>query len=345
MSKVVYLLGAGASYGTRSKDDDKTRILSGLPIVKEIESELENLTRILSSLSLGDKELEESKQNLIKDFQYLKVACSDNATIDTYAKKLWLQGKKNDFSHVELLLTIFFIFEQIVHKPDKRYDTFFANVLERKMECYEELTLPDEIRILSWNYDNQLELVYREYLKWDYSSIREKLGIYDVKGVEKDGVPKREYSIIKLNGTANFVAEEDWLQYSEANTIDETLLVNILNKYTECLQIKPFPCDGKLRLNFAWEERWSRDMLNKTIPNMVKDATALVVIGYTFPYFNRKVDKMIFAQMPNLKNIYIQDPEADRTEQYIKPVLPEKLADVKIHPLIDTDQFFLPPEL
>jgi hypothetical protein len=343
MSKVVYLLGAEASYGTRSKDDDKTRILSGLPIVKEIEGELENLTRILSSLSLGDKELEESKQNLIKDFQYLKVACSDNATIDTYAKKLWLQGKKDDFSHVELLLTIFFIFEQIVHKPDKRYDTFFANVLERKMECYEELTLPDEIRILSWNYDNQLELVYREYLKRDYAGIRDVLGVYDVKGDGQEESLPMNCNIVKLNGTANFVTVEDWLQYSETSAIDENILSNILRKYSECLQVGS--CNGRIRLNFAWEERWSRDMLNKTIPNMVQDATALVVIGYTFPYFNRKIDRMVFAQMPNLKNIYIQDPEADRTEQYIKPVIPEMLADVKIHPLKDTDQFFLPPEL
>ncbi len=342
MSKVVYLLGAGASYGTRS-NDDKTRILSGLPIVKELECELENLTSLLSSLSLKDKGLEESKQKLIKDFQNLKVVCSDNATIDTYAKKLWLQGKKEKFSNVELLLTIFFIFEQIIHKPDKRYDTFFASILERKLECSDDLTFPDDIRILSWNYDNQLELVYREYLKWDYARIRDVLGIYDVKGDgQKKSIPKN-CNIVKLNGTANFVAEEDWLQYSETSTIDENILSNILRKYTECLQAGN--CNGLIRLNFAWEERWSRDMLNKTIPNMVQDATALVVIGYTFPYFNRIVDRTIFTQMPNLKNIYIQDPEADRTEQYIKPVIPEKLADVKIHPLKDTDQFFLPPEL
>lgn len=342
MGKVVYLLGAGSSFGTREKGIGSP-IITGLPVVREIEGELENLTNILSSVSLCDKELEESKQKLIKVFHDLKVACSDNATIDTYAKKLWLQGQKEKFSNVELLLTVFFIFEQVIHKPDKRYDTFFANVLERKMEYYDELTLPDDIRILSWNYDNQLELVYREYLKWDYARIRDVLGIYDVKDDgQKESMPKN-CNIVKLNGTANFVAEEDWLQYSETSTIDENILSNILRKYTECLQVGN--CNGRIRLNFAWEERWSRDMLNKTIPNMVQDATALVVIGYTFPYFNRIVDRTIFAQMPNLKNIYIQDPEADRTEQYIKPVIPEKLADVKIHPLKDTDQFFLPPEL
>lgn len=342
MSKIVYLLGAGASFGMREKGINSP-IITGMPIVCEIKGELENIINLLSSMSLSDKELEESKKNLVKDFEGLKTACSDNATIDTYAKKLWLQGKNEDFSHVELLLTVFFIFEQIIHKPDKRYDTFFANVLERKMEGYGELTFPDDIRILSWNYDNQLELVYREYLKLNYARIRDILGIYDVKGDGQKESKLKNCNIVKLNGTANFVAEEDWLQYSETSTIDESILSNILRKYTECLQVGN--CNGRIRLNFAWEERWSRDMLNKTIPNMVQDATALVIIGYSFPYFNRKIDRAIFAQMPNLKNIYIQDPEAARTEQYIKPVLAGKLADVKIHPLKDADQFFLPSEL
>lgn len=179
MSKVVYLLGAGASRGTR---DERNGILTGLPIVKEIKNELQDLTNLLASIPLDDKELEASKQMLIKGFQKLKAACADNATIDTYAKKLWLQGKKDEFAHVELLLTIFFILEQVIHEPDNRYDSFFANILQREVECSDELTLPDDIRILSWNYDNQLEMVYREYLKKNYSEIRDSLGICDAKG-------------------------------------------------------------------------------------------------------------------------------------------------------------------
>ena len=242
MSKVVYLLGAGASFGTR---DERNGILTGLPIVKEIKDELQNLTNLLASIPLNDTKLEESKQMLIKGFQKLKDACSYNATIDTYAKKLWLQGKKNEFSEIELLLTIFFILEQVIHKPDSRYDSFFANILLREVECSDELTLPDNIRILSWNYDNQLELVYRGYYETKYSHLRDILGIYDVKRKENEKSLRKNSSVIKLNGTANFVDEEDWLQFSDANKISETLLSNILNKYAECLQVDR--CDGRLR--------------------------------------------------------------------------------------------------
>lgn len=341
MSKVVYLLGAGASRGTR---DETNGILTGVPIVKEIKDELQNMTNLLASIPLNDKELEESKQMLIKGFQKLKAVCSDNATIDTYAKKLWLQGKKNEFSQVELLLTVFFILDQIIHKPDKRYDTFYANVLQREVECFEKLTLPDDIRILSWNYDNQLEMVYREYLKKNYSEIRDYLGIYDAKGNGQKELPLKQCAIIKLNGTANFVAEEDWLQFSDANKITETLLSNILNKYDECIQVGR--CDGRLRLNFAWEEAYSKDLLDNVMPKLVQEATALVVIGYSFPYFNRKIDRLIFENMPHLKKIYIQDIYPERIQQYLTPVIPaDKLAGIIIVPLDDVEQFYLPPEL
>lgn len=343
MSKIVYLLGAGASRGTRDEKDEKS-IVTGLPIVNEIEGELENIISLLDSLSVNDKELEENKQRLIKDYQNLKVECSNHATIDTYAKKLWLQGKKKEFAQVELLLTVFFILEQIIHKPDKRYDTFFANVLQRELECSDDLTLPDDIRILSWNYDNQLELAYREYQTTTYNRIRDILGIYDVKSSENEKSQKKKCTIIKLNGTANFLNEEDWLQYSDAKRIDETLLNKILNRYAECLQAGR--CDGRLRLNFAWEDIYSKDMLNNMIPQLAQEATALVVIGYSFPYFNRKIDRIIFENMPHLKNIYIQDKYPERIQQYITPVIPEdKLAGIKIVPLDDVEQFYLPPEL
>lgn len=119
---------------------------------------------------------------------------------------------------------------------------------------------------------------------------------------------------------------------------------NILKKYAECAYVER--CDGRLRLNFAWEEAYSRDLLEILIPKIVQDATTLVVIGYSFPYFNRKIDRALFEKMPQLKNIYIQDKYPERIQQYITPVIPEdKFAKIKIVPLEDVEQFYLPPEL
>lgn len=342
MGKIIYLLGAGASRGTRGEEN---QILTGLPIVSEIEGELGRLIDLLGLIHLKDEGLDKSRLYLIEDFQKLKVACSENATIDTYAKKLWLQGNKKEFARVELLLTIFFILEQVIHKPDKRYDTFYANLLQKKNEYYDKLTFPDDIRILSWNYDNQMELVYKGYLKdINYSVTREYLGIYDVKGDDQKDQKQTPCSIIKLNGTANFYAEEDWLQYSDDNEINEKLLERILRKYEGCVHVEQ--CDGRLRLNFAWDVRYSANVLKNIVPTMVQDATTLVVIGYSFPYFNRTIDRAIFQQMPHLENIYIQDKYPNRIQQNIKPVIPSDRRDkMRIILLNDVEQFYLPPEL
>lgn len=341
MSKVVYLLGAGASFGTR-ENGIGSPIITGLPIVSEIGRELENMANLLASLTLNEKELEECKLRLVKDFRGLKDKCA-GATIDSYARELWLKRDMPGFSRVELLLTIFFIFEQIVHKPDGRYKSFLSKVAQKDI-VYDALELSPEIGILSWNYDNQIELAYRQFFSDNYSYIRERLGVYDVKDYEQKHLSQKCCKIIKLNGTANFTREEDWLSFSENNAIDENVLKIVLKKYNECIQSGT--CYGRLRLNFAWDDRWSEDMLKNKIPQLVHDAQTLIVIGYTFPDYNREIDRIIFENMANLRNIYIQDPLASRIVQGISTVLPQsRVTKIGIHQRTVVDQFLLPIEL
>ena len=98
-------------------------------------------------------------------------------TVDTYARKLWLQNKKIKLKTLKEFLCLFFAFEQSsrsdklpniydkqseygvnethIHTPlDYRYDVFMATLLDRDM------LLPENISIISWNYDYQLELAY-----------------------------------------------------------------------------------------------------------------------------------------------------------------------------------------
>ena len=76
-----------------------------------------------------------------------------------------------------------------------------------------------------------------------------------------------------------------------------------------------------------------------------QDAVSLVVIGYTFPFFNRNIDRTLFDAMKNLKTIYIQDPNAENLIQNIRPVLSDRHSQTKIIPLTNVDQFYLPAEL
>lgn len=339
MNKVVYLLGAGASFGTR-ENGIGSPILTGLPIVSEIGGELERIASLLASLPLNDKNLEECKQNLIRDFQDLKNQCA-GITIDSYARELFFQKDMRGFSRVELLLTIFFIFEQIVHKPDSRYKSFLLKVARRD-DVYDALELSPEISILSWNYDNQIELAYRQFFGDNYSYIRERLGIYDVKDYEQKHLSQKYCKIIKLNGTANFTQEEDWLRSSDNNTIDDVVLKKVLTRYYECIQRGT--CYGMLRLNFAWEKQWTGDMLTNKIPQLVHDAQTLIVIGYTFPDYNREIDRTIFENMPNLRNIYIQDPKAEHVNQSVLLMASQRHLKIELFQN-RIEQFLIPPEL
>ena len=103
------------------------------------------------------------------------------------------------------------------------------------------------------------------------------------------------------------------------------------------------------RLYFAWENQdWTKELFTK-VSQDIQDANILIVIGYTFPFFNRETDRFLFKNMPNLKKIYIQDPNAEQLKQNIQPVLSseQNVAGLGNHitTITNCSQFFLPPEL
>ena len=77
----------------------------------------------------------------------------------------------------------------------------------------------------------------------------------------------------------------------------------------------------------------------------------LVVIGYSFPYFNREVDRTIVQNMKNLEKVYIQDPYCEDVKESFEAVLSvEQLGKVengqiKIVPKKNTKQFVIPNEM
>jgi len=70
----------------------------------------------------------------------------------------------------------------------------------------------------------------------------------------------------------------------------------------------------------------------------------LVVIGYSFPFFNRDVDRLIIGEMKNLLKVYIQDPYAADVKETFQAIN-DRIDPNMIIPLDNTKQFLLPPEL
>lgn len=339
MSKVVYLMGAGASYGTR--DGATSAITSGIPVVSEIPSELSNWAKQISQYTWLEHAsynsnsfevlLNEAQKKLSEDLDWLAKESQKHATIDTFAKKLYLTKEKTKYNKLKRALSSFFMIEQVAHKADMRYDAFLANILT------DECKIPDDISIITWNYDSQFEIALNTYLprltNMQYSPIC--LSWYDSSDINA------RYKIFKINGSATFSDDRplsSFCKADEQNLLNDNLIKEILWYYG----------NGKLMsdLCFAWDNNVT-DYFYNTLGKEVEDANTLVVIGYTFPYFNRKTDRKLFSMMKNMKNIIIQDPNAEAIVQNVESVFPdhEALKGIDIQPEKHVGSFIIPREL
>jgi hypothetical protein len=75
-------------------------------------------------------------------------------------------------------------------------------------------------------------------------------------------------------------------------------------------------------LSYAWEKSNKVD-IELAIKNRVHDTEDLIIIGYSFPYVNDKIDRNTISNMPSLKRVYIQDPNFEDIKERIESMLPE----------------------
>lgn len=355
MSKIIYYIGAGASYGNKNKrelldegtEDERLLVHEGLPVVNEIAKSLVAFQEAVRNVDIiaskdytfmdryvtdGTK-VNYTRSRLLEDIKELYKATKEHSTIDTYAKKLYLTKQVRQLEKLKNVLATFFIWIQLESKTDQRYDTFLANILQM-----DNLSLPLNISVISWNYDSQFELAYKNYSN-NNLPIYDKLGENSMPNTHNSGL------IFKLNGSANF---------GDFNMVDYILkhrerdvhpLVQLIEYYGHLeADTKELGFEFHSHLSFAWESTKRQKEMITTINQITSDTEAVVVIGYSFPYFNREIDRAIFSKVPTLKTIYIQDPNPDSVEPSLRAVLDEN-RNVKIEYQKDCTQFYLPREL
>ena len=352
MERITYLFGAGASY-------------YALPIINELPSRIANILSrnlfkdIKSKMEGVNKYSHNSLKThyeLIKLIEWLQKEAAKHQTIDTFAKKLFVRGDNENLIKLKIALSAYFMLEQSVDddvintisengkkRLDYRYDSFFASILGKNA-----FDLPKHVNILSWNYDYQFEIAYSEYTL--SKTILENQKFLRVKSKNSTDEDNNCFNIIKINGTVGskpifpltkLYIPTDNLGLKFSNVFDE-----IVNWYIKIKANNTSP-----DLSFAWEEDINApsSIVNKAVSSC-QETAILVIIGYSFPFFNREIDRKIINSMKNLRTVYFQDPDPDSIMTKFRTIrqdilLPGSIEMLDFIPYNVTTEFLLPPEL
>lgn len=337
--RITFLLGAGASCKSQ-------------PLVSDMKDRMNQLLFLLDPLNgtSFDSTLRDRTGVLFNKYNPIIAEANKHYTVDTYAKKLWLVGDSEKLAVLKEFLNLYFLFEQDSSKTvyvkfpkydneriwddigqtiDYRYDVFFATLLT-KDEGSGSLQLPENINVISWNYDNQFELAYKEFLKdIRIEKIPSLLNIYPTS--TNSELQNDKSKIIKLNGSC-IVANID-----RDKNIEE---VSFYNQLTKLIDNKPVSNN----INFAWEGVVAQnESINQAI-DILKTTSELVVIGYSFPNFNRDVDRKLFT-IKSFDKIYVQVPkekEFNKIKGRILNMTAQNYYQSTIVHIDDEDQFYIP---
>jgi hypothetical protein len=355
---ITYLIGAGASYYALPVVDGIPKALEEfanefnpgelykIKAIDFLNKETRNIVKSFLYKFENDETIQKEYFAKIKTFHkdiiWLKSEAENHTSIDTFAKKLHLQKDYHNLKRLKIILSCFFLYLQ-TKKFDKRYDSFFASILDNLT------ALPGNLKILSWNYDSQLEIGFSNFSNSTINKSKKILNIHSKGDVMFDAYAPDKFCVYKINGTTNVKKGEFDVKYIlEDFRIEEEVKIRaFLDLHNEINNYNNQPI-----MTFAWEDFNVEKGFFPNLCKSISETEILIIIGYSFPFFNRKIDKYILDAMINLKKIYVQDPyHSQDIIQKIKGLIPDKkrvdgsyLEPIEYEAKSFTDQFFIPIE-
>lgn len=356
-NQITYFLGAGASYYA-------IPCVEGLPyrfkdLIIYLEDILFNMKSVehpsnlpaaydnLIGFDLDDKMMTYCLKNtelLINDIKWIIDESHNHQTIDTLAKRFYLTKEYVSLIRLKKCLTAYFVLEQNIFFPktkvsnsynnshdlllDKRYDNLIASISDLKND---NIVINNNIKIVTWNYDMQLEYALKNYFpdkNHTISSIRYNNQIFPNRFLT-DSVNKfnlNRFGVFKLNGSA--YNDSDLKNFDSENFFDyrfglnDIKPANILYHLFKSLEIAFENDNNNSNMLFSWEEKNS--IINQSINNAFLTFSAtkiLIIIGYSFPFFNSKMDRYLLQQcLPN--EIIIEDNNFEIIKERLISVMP-----------------------
>ncbi|AZQ43805.1 hypothetical protein [Nonlabens ponticola] len=344
--KITYLFGAGASYYA-------VPILNGLSdkfrlVAKELKQSVSAGSRYGS---FDTKPYRNTIFEFSRDLEHLAEMSEQYGTLDTYAKKLDLNAENESLQKLKFLVSIFFtIWQGHFHKKevieenknqklfyndiDSRYKSLVANYLIKASNAAPKLD--NNVRFLSWNYDNQLESAFSLFFKsrLNLTELNEQ-----IKFLPNNESKFQNNEILHLNGVSNFWINDSQILDRIFQQDDELSNNGIVRRIAELYNPSNFSKCLSL-INYAWDDNSSK---LKEATRILKQTDILIIIGYSFPTFNRAIDSKLLSGHDNtFEKIIYQDPNASEELLELFHINFVGKSDFRI--LKQVDQFHIPPE-
>ncbi|TGL97952.1 hypothetical protein [Leptospira jelokensis] len=332
--KTLYLLGAGAS-------------ANAIPTVAKMEQSIRSWTKSFGYGLAAEfvKELYFSpKPELINKFEWLANGVREFGTPDIFAKSLLLSKKMEDYRIAKATLAAYLLLEQCKNKVDKRYFGFFSALTDIN-EHSSKIMFHNSIKIATWNYDLQIT----EALMSLTSFTEREANLHLLKTSDLLPIPETKNKLFRLNGYAGC---EIYATDITSNNLSKAYFdVPIESRHPEHIQDMYLNWLGNntdINFHFAWDNSVPAKQEREALFSNIGDSEVLVIIGYSFPTFNRFIDGRIFHSLRKLKKVYVQDinkGSIDRVNQLIKQSHYVGKESIQTKHISNIDQFYIPNEI
>jgi hypothetical protein len=346
MKNTVYYLGAGAS-------------IQAIPTIDGLRDRINELKIYLDGFISGNQNSASFQQfdhnirnhqntlrNIKDDLEYLYRESETHQTVDTLARKLFLIEDYENLKKLKRGLVSYFFFEQCVgfgkskyeFLLDKRYDNLISSI------AYKEngrILLRDDIKIITWNYDLQIEHALQNYTYDLINNIKANHQIHPNQNsfnlTSGDLIDPTKFSMFKLNGNAFL---DKVFQYEGANGLTphdinikrNTQVYNQQHIGNYLVDFERLFPEGKLTdadvfqyFNFAWEKEEKYSGFNNMLDNIIKVITSterLIIVGYSFPFFNAEIDRQLLTAC-RPKEVIIQDLYPELIKERLLELVPK----------------------
>jgi hypothetical protein len=202
---------------------------------------------------------------------------------------------------------------------DQRYQSLISTHLQSDKSSF-----LSPLHVITWNYDVQIELTLSLLQGISHlNDVKEKFNIHPNKHSYNASTDltfdDSQFNIIKLNGNAFIdtslefggkVSGLDGMLHPHSNEQKLNYFLDIYSK--EYKNKGGVGHNANKYFNFAWED----DELNETYPGrrcvfelskkMMSKAKQIVIVGYSFPAINRKIDIKLFEAI-QCERVLVQD--------------------------------------